>query len=479
VTGFTTVIGLEVHVQLATHSKLFSPAPAAALGEPNTRVHWIDLGLPGVLPQPNAKAIEQATKAALALGSNVQRTSRFARKHYFYPDLPKGYQISQFDEPLAFGGEVPLGDGRTCRLHRLHVEEDAGKLTHTDLGTLVDLNRAGVPLVEIVGEPDLRSPADAQAFLRELRHVLRFCGVSDCDMELGSMRCDANISLMPVGSTTYGTKVELKNLNSPKMVQRALEYEERRQTAVLAAGGKVAAETRGWNDEIGESRPLRSKEQAPDYRYFPDPDLPPLVLGDDLLAAARAALGELPAARAARYSAAFELPASAVETLVAERATGDWFERAVAAGADARAAANWTIGEVLPALHERGGALADFPLAPERLAALLALLASGALTQVAARRVFRHLLDHDQEPAHALRELGLDRLTDPALLDPLATAAVAALPEAAAAVRAGKEKALDALKGHVMRATRGRADPTAVDEALRRALAAAPGPGPG
>ena len=205
--GFTTVIGLEVHVQLATQSKLFSPAPAAALGEPNTRVHWIDLGLPGVLPMPNQVAIEQAMKAALALGSRVQRTSRFARKHYFYPDLPKGYQISQFDEPLALGGSVPIGGGRSCRLHRLHVEEDAGKLTHTDLGTLVDLNRVGVPLVEIVSEPDLRSPEEAHAFLRQLRHVLRFCGVSDCDMELGSMRCDANISLMPTGSAVYGTKV--------------------------------------------------------------------------------------------------------------------------------------------------------------------------------------------------------------------------------------------------------------------------------
>ena len=469
-TQFTTVIGLEVHVQLATASKLFSPAPAASLGEPNSRVHAIDLGLPGVLPRPNAKAVEQATKAALALGATVQRTSRFARKHYFYPDLPKGYQISQFDEPLARGGEVPLGDGRTCRLHRLHIEEDAGKLSHTDLGTLVDLNRAGVPLVEIVGEPDLRSPADAHTFLGYLRHVLRFLGVSDCDMELGSMRCDANISLMPEGSSTFGTKVELKNLNSLKMVQRALEFEERRQVAVLAAGGRVAAETRGWNDELGESRPLRSKEQAPDYRYFPDPDLPPLVLDEALVAFARDSLGELPATRAARYRSRFGLADTDVAMLVAERATGDWFEQVVAAGADAKIAANWLIGDVLPAAHARQVALADVPIAPARLAALLQLLADGTLTQVGAKRVFQHLLQHDQEPAAAVAALGLDRLCDPVVLGPLADAAIAALPEAAAAVRAGKAKALDALKGHVQRSCRGRADPTIVDRLLRERL---------
>ncbi len=465
-TGFTTVIGLEVHVQLATASKLFSPAPAAALGDANTRVHWIDLGLPGVLPRPNAQAIAQAMKAALVLGGTVQRISRFARKNYFYPDLPKGYQISQYDEPLALGGEVPLGDGRRCRLHRLHVEEDAGKLTHTDAGTLVDLNRAGVPLAEIVSEPDLRSPAEAWAFLSHLRHLLRFCGVGDCDMELGSLRCDANISLMPVGSTTLGTKVELKNLNSLKMVQRALEFEERRQTAVLAAGGKVAAETRAWHDELGESRPLRSKEQAPDYRYFPDPDLPPLVLDDDAIASARASIGELPAGRAARYRATWALGEPAIEQLLGERATGDWFEQVVAAGAEPRAAANWVIGDVLPALGAHGGALATFPLSPARLAALLLLVADGTITQVAGKRVFAHLLAHDVEPAAAVRALALDRIADDATLRPLVLAAIAALPEAAAAVRAGKPKALDALKGHVMRATRGRADPAAVDTLL-------------
>ncbi len=468
---FVTVIGLEVHVQLATASKLFSPAPAAALGDPNTRVHAIDLGLPGVLPRPNQKAIELAMRASLALGAVVQPLSRFAREHYFYPDLPKGYQISQFDQPLALGGSITLPDGHRCRLHRLHVEEDAGKLTHTDIGTLVDLNRAGVPLVEIVSEPDLRSPAQAHAFLSELRHVLRFTGVSDCDMELGSLRCDANISLMPVGSETFGTKVELKNLNSLKMVQRALEYEERRQTAVLAAGGRVAAETRGWHDELGESRSQRSKEQAPDYRYLPDPDLPPLVIDEASIAEAQAALGELPAARSERYRAAFGLSEVDVRVLCSERAIGDWFEQAVAVGGEPKAVCNWIVADVLPAMHERNLDLATFPISPLRLASLLRLCDAGAVTLVAAKKVFRHLLEHDLEPAGALRALGLDRTTDPAVLQPFVLAAIAALPEAAAAVRAGKDKALDALKGHVMRASTGRADPAVVETLLRAAIA--------
>ena len=471
---FTTVIGLEVHVQLSTNSKLFSPAPSAALGEPNTRVHAIDVGLPGVLPRPNAAAIELAVRTALALDGVIQPVSRFARKNYFYPDLPKGYQISQFEEPICLGGAVPLGDGRSCRLHRIHIEEDAGKLTHGDVGTLVDLNRAGVALVEIVGEPDLRTPADAHAFLLHLREILRYAGVSDCDMELGSMRCDANISLMPVGSEQFGTKVELKNLNSLKMVQRALEYEERRQAAILAAGGRIAAETRGWNDEAGESRSQRSKESAPDYRYFPDPDLPPLVVDESMIARQRAALGELPERRRERYRAAFQLPEHDIAVLTHDRAVGDWFEALVAAGIEPKTASNWTMSEVLPAQRELATTLADFPVSPPRLAELVQLLARGALTQVSARKVFQHMLTHGTGAEASMHELGLLRMVDRNTLRPLVAAAVVALPEAAAAVQAGKERALDALKGHVMRATKGRADPRTVDALLHEALGTRP-----
>jgi aspartyl-tRNA(Asn)/glutamyl-tRNA(Gln) amidotransferase subunit B len=476
VTDYTTVIGLEVHVQLSTHSKLFSPAPSGALGEPNTRVHAIDLGLPGVLPRPNAAAIELAVRTALALDGRVQTVSRFARKNYFYPDLPKGYQISQFEEPVCLGGTVPLGGGRSCRLHRIHIEEDAGKLTHGDLGTLVDLNRAGMPLVEIVGEPDLRTPADAHAFLVHLREILRYAGVSDCDMELGSMRCDANISLMPFGSTQYGTKVELKNLNSLKMVQRALEYEERRQAAILAAGGRIAAETRGWNDEAGESRSQRSKESAPDYRYFPDPDLPPLVLDEAMIERQRDALGELPQHRRARYRTDFQLPEHDIAVLTQERAVGDWFEALVAVGVEPKTASNWTMSEVLPAQRHLTTPLAGFPVSPGQLCELVQLQSRGALTQVSARKVFQHLLAHGGAAEAAMHELGLLRIVDRGSLQPLVAAAIEALPEAVTAVRVGKERAMDALKGHVMRATKGRADPGVVDSLLREALDLGPAP---
>ena len=470
-TGYTTVIGLEVHVQLGTESKLFSPAPVAALGAPNTRVHHVDIGLPGVLPRPNLRAIELATRAALAIGGEIQLYSEFARKHYFYPDLPKGYQISQFDLPLALGGSVPIGTNRTCRIHRLHVEEDAGKLTHSAIGTLVDLNRAGVALAEIVSEPDIRDPREAHTFLRHLREVIRFAGVSDCDMELGSMRCDANISLMPVGSDTFGTKVELKNLNSIKMVQRALEYEERRQTAMLAGGGKVISETRGWHDEIGESRSMRSKENAPDYRYLPDPDLPPLVVDEAFIAAQRAQIGELPQQRRDRYQEAYGLSGQDVTALAQDRKVGDYFETAVAAGADAKAACNWLIEDLLPALRTRHLDLDTSPITPSALAELLALLADKTLTQKTSRLVFEHLLSSVVSPKQAIADLGLGRIADRAELQPLVNEAIAEKPEAARAVAERKDRAIDALKGLVMRKTRGRADPEVLDSLLRTTIA--------
>ncbi|MGE3173103.1 MAG: Asp-tRNA(Asn)/Glu-tRNA(Gln) amidotransferase subunit GatB [Planctomycetota bacterium] len=462
-------IGLEVHVQLATASKLFSPAPSASLGDPNTRVHLVDLGLPGALPVANAHAVALAARAALALGGAVQPTSRFARKHYFYPDLPKGYQISQYERPYCVGGTVPLGDGRTCALERIHLEEDAGKLMHTDAGTLIDLNRAGTPLIEIVSRPELHAAGDAHAFLVHLREILRFCGVSDCDMELGSLRCDANVSLAPAGAP-LGTKVEIKNLNSFKMVQRAIEYEERRQTALLAAGGRVVQETRLWNDEHGETRSMRQKEVADDYRYLPDPDLPPLRIDDALVDQQRRLVGELPADRRARYRRDLGLPDYDVEQLTHDKQVGDWFERVLAAGAEPKAASNWVMTDVQQAARARGVPVHALPLAPETLADLLRLLDGGALTVPGARQVFAHLLEHGGAPQDAVDRLGLRRIDDPTQLGPLADAAIAALPQAAAAVRQGTAKALDALKGHVMRATRGKADPQMLEQVLRQRL---------
>jgi aspartyl-tRNA(Asn)/glutamyl-tRNA(Gln) amidotransferase subunit B len=473
-TGFRTVIGLEVHVQLRTHSKLFSPAPVQALGEPNTRVHAIDLGLPGTLPQPNAAAVALAVRAALALGGAVQPISTFARKNYFYPDLPKGYQISQYERPFCRGGEVPLGDGRTCPLQRIHLEEDAGKLVHTDAGTLIDLNRAGVPLVEIVGEPALHAPADAHAFLVHLVEILRFAGVSDCDMELGSLRCDANVSLMRADTDQFGTRVEIKNLNSFKMVQRALEYEERRQTAILAAGGTITAETRLWNDEKGETRPMRSKETAPDYRYFDDPDLPPLALDAAFVATQRALLGELPAARRARYRRDFGLPDHDVAVLTRDKALGDYFEALASACGEPKTASNWILSSVLQSLGERKLAIGEFPVSAARLGELLKALDRGELTVAAARTAFQRMVEGGGTAATAIAELGLAKIADVAVLRPLVQAAIAASEAAARDVRAGKTRALDALKGHVMRATKGKADAAVVDRLFREELERGP-----
>jgi aspartyl-tRNA(Asn)/glutamyl-tRNA(Gln) amidotransferase subunit B len=467
--GLRPSIGLEVHVQLGTATKLFSPAPNGPGELPNSRVHEVDLGLPGVLPVLNGRAVALAVRAGLALGGALQTHSRFARKHYFYPDLPKGYQISQYEEPFCVGGEVPLGDGRACALVRIHLEEDAGKLVHTDAGTLVDLNRAGVPLIEIVAQPTLHAAADAHAFLVHLREILRYAGVSECDMELGSLRCDANVSVAPPDAP-LGTKVEIKNLNSFKMVQRAIEYEERRQGAVLRAGGRIVQETRLWNDEQGETRPMRSKEYAEDYRYVPDPDLPPLVLDDALLQRERHLLGELPAARRARYRESFGLPDYDVELLTHDKAVGDWFEQVVAAGAPPKTASNWVMTEVLRECKARGVVVAALPLSPPRLAELLRELEGGAITVVSARQAFQHMLQHGSDARTAIAALALGRITDATVLAPLAAGAIAALPAAAADVRAGKLRALDALKGHVMRATRGKADPAALDAVLRAQL---------
>ncbi|MEQ1633799.1 MAG: Asp-tRNA(Asn)/Glu-tRNA(Gln) amidotransferase subunit GatB [Planctomycetota bacterium] len=458
-------IGLEVHVQLMTRTKLFSPAAYAAGAEPNTRVHAIDLGLPGTLPVMNAAALALAVRAALALEGELPKTSRFARKHYFYPDLPKGYQISQYDEPYCRGGRVPLGDGRFCALQRIHLEDDAGKLTHTDMGTLVDLDRAGAPLIEIVSMPELHEPDDAHAFLVSLREILRFCGVSDCDMELGTLRCDANVSLAEHGMK-LGTKVEIKNLNSFKMVQRALEYEIRRQTAVLSAGGRVVQETRLWNDEKAETRSMRQKEFAEDYRYFADPDLPPLHVTAELVAEQRALLGELPWARRERYARQFALQSYDVEILTQDKATGDWFERAVLAGADPKAACNWLIGDVQKHARTRGCSLDELPLTPHALCQLLATIARGTLTVTTGKQALQYMVLHGTDVDSAIAALSLLRIVDDATLSPWIDAAIAHLPLAAADVRLGRMKPLDALKGHVMRATKGKADPQRLEELL-------------
>jgi aspartyl-tRNA(Asn)/glutamyl-tRNA(Gln) amidotransferase subunit B len=468
---YETVIGLEVHCQLAVASKLFSDAPADFGGEPNTRVAAVDLGLPGVLPVINARAVEVAVRAAVALEGEVREHTVFDRKNYFYPDLPKGYQISQYERPFCVGGRIPLGDGGHCGLVRIHLEEDAGKSTHTEHGSLVDLNRAGVALIEIVGKPELRSPRQAHDCLDQLKRILQYAEVSDCDMEKGSLRCDANISLRVPGAP-LGTKVEIKNLNSFKMVERALGYEERRQAAVLAAGGRIAQETRLWNEERGETVPMRSKESAPDYRYFPDPDLPPLAIPRELVERVRREMPELPAARRARMAQQWALPGHDLDVLLADRRVADWFEALARACGDAKLASNWTMTEVLRVLGERGTGIEAFPISPARLAELIAALQRGQVNRAAAKKVFAHMLDHDASAAEAIAALGLLQISDAGELLAVVRRVIAENQKPAADFASGKAKALHGLLGLVMRATGGKANPALVEELLRRELAA-------
>ncbi len=371
---YEMVVGLEVHVQLKTATKAFCSCSSAFGAPPNTNVCPVCLALPGALPVLNAQAVELAVRAALALGCTVHATSVFARKNYFYPDLPKGYQISQFDRPLATGGAVDTG-GQVIGITRLHMEEDAGKSIHDRYPavTAIDLNRSGVPLVEIVSEPDMRSAADAGAYLRALKQILEYADVSDVSMEEGSLRVDANISVRPHGSTTLGTKTEVKNMNSFSGVERALVAEFLRQCAVVDAGGKIEQQTMLWDGTAEQVRPARSKEGSHDYRYFPEPDLPPLKLDAAFIAGIRDSLPELPAARRARYASAFGLGEYDLEVLTANPRVAEYFERAASASGDAKATANWVMGEVLAALKTSGQDIAQFPVGPKDLAALLNL----------------------------------------------------------------------------------------------------------
>jgi len=467
-----TVIGLEVHVQLATRSKMFV-ASANAFGEaPNSLVDPVTLGLPGALPVPNGEAVRLGTRAALALGCTVHPRSVFARKHYFYPDLPKGYQISQFDRPLATRGAVtcesPERGTITVGITRLHLEEDAGKSVHDRFPglTAVDLNRAGVPLAEIVSEPDLRSPAEARAYLTTLRQLLVYAGVSDCSMEKGTLRVDANISIRRAGDPALGTKCEVKNLNSFANVERALEAERDRQVRIREAGGRVEQATLLFNAATGEVRHLRSKEQSHDYRYFPDPDLPPLVLAPAWIEAQRAALPELPAAKRERFMATLGLPAYHAGVLVAERAVADYFEAAVRAGADPKAAADWVLETVLTDFNEQGG----FPVAAARLAQLVALVADGTVSKQGAKTVYQALREADGEPRAVAARLGLVQVRDAGALASWVDEVIAAHPREVERYRAGEAKLVGFFVGQVMKRSGGKADPKAIQPLLLERL---------
>jgi aspartyl-tRNA(Asn)/glutamyl-tRNA(Gln) amidotransferase subunit B len=468
-----TVVGLEVHVQLRTRTKMFCADRTTFGDPPNTNVCPVCLGLPGALPVPNAEAIRLATRAALALGCTVHPTSVFARKNYFYPDLPKGYQISQFDRPLATGGAVVFDSAERGRVKvgitRLHVEEDAGKLLHDRLPekTAVDLNRAGIPLAEIVSEPDLRSPAEARAYLTTLRQILVYAGVSECSMEQGSLRVDANISIRRPGEPRLGTKTEVKNMNSFANVERALEAERARQVTLVEAGKRVEQVTLLFNAGTGQVKPTRSKEESHDYRYFPDPDLPPLVLTPAFIDEQRAGLPELPEAKRARLESDYGLPAYDARVITSEVELAHYFEAVVRAGAEAKVAANWVMGDVMTSFNLHRA----FPVPPERLSDLIRLVQEGTLSHQAAKRVYTELADSPGQDARGVAErLGLVQVSDLGALAGWVEEVLAAHPAEVARFRGGETKLMAFFVGQVMKRSRGKADPKGVQPVLQERL---------
>jgi len=468
-----------VHAQLLTRTKLFCGCANRFGAPPNTLVCPVCLGLPGALPVLNRRAVTLALRAALATGCSVHPVSVFERKNYFYPDLPKGYQISQYEKPLATGGfvaiEGPEGAEKRVRLARIHMEEDAGKLLHEGFPwsgekSGVDLNRAGVPLIEIVTEPDLHAPGDAHAYLTELRALLVYAEVSDGNMEEGSLRCDANVSVRRQGTVALGTRTEIKNLNSFRNVARALEHEIGRQAAVLESGREVVQETRLWNAERGETVPMRSKEEAHDYRYFPEPDLPPLAVSASWVEEARRSLPELPAERRRRFASEYALPPYDAGVLTQEREVADYFEAVARASGNAKAASNWVMTEVLRKVKDDERALASCPVGPGALAGLVGLIDAGTISGKIAKDVFERMWATGEEPAAIVAREGLTQLSDESALEALVAEVVAASPEQAASYRGGKAAALGWFVGQVMRRTGGRANPQRVNALLRKAL---------
>ena len=472
-TPLEMVVGLEVHVQLSTRTKIFCACSTDFGAPPNVNTCPVCLALPGSLPVLNEAAVDLATRAALALGCAVQETSVFARKNYFYPDLPKGYQISQFDRPLATGGflEIEGTDGRRRRIGitRLHMEEDAGKSIHDRFPgvSAIDLNRAGVPLVEIVSEPDLRSPEEAGAYLRELKLLLEYLDVSDANMEEGSLRVDANISARPRGSAALGTKTEIKNMNSFSGVERALAAEFARQCALLERGERVTQQTMLWDATRDEVRPARSKEESHDYRYFPDPDLPPLRLTSDWIAGRRTELPELPAARRSRFQSAYAIPAYDAGVLTSSRALADYFEAVVSAHGDAKAAANWIMGEVLARLRDTTTDIAHFPVTPARVGQLLDMVKSGVVSHSAAKKVFAAMIATGDPPDVVAAREGLAQVGDDDQLQRWVDDVFTENATEAGRLAAGEAKLVGVLVGLVMKKSGGRADPRKVNQLVR------------
>ncbi|BCU82984.1 aspartyl/glutamyl-tRNA(Asn/Gln) amidotransferase subunit B [Polycladomyces abyssicola] len=474
-TQFETVIGLEVHVELSTKTKIFCGCSTEFGAPPNTHTCPICLGHPGVLPVLNRQAVEYAMKAAMALNCEIAEYSKFDRKNYFYPDLPKAYQISQYDQPIGRNGWIEIevnGEKKRIGITRVHLEEDAGKLNHMDNeeGSLVDFNRVGVPLIEIVSEPDLRSPQEARAYLEKLKAIMQYTGVSDVKMEEGSLRCDANISLRPVGSEKFGTKTELKNLNSFRNVERGLEYEQKRQAEILSQGGEITQQTLRWLEDEGRTKVMRSKEEAHDYRYFPEPDLVRLHIDADWKERVRATIPELPDARQARYTKEYGLSNYDAGLLTASKVIADFFDQTVEAGAEPKAAANWIASELLGYLNAHDKELADTHITPQGLAGMIGLIQDGTISTKIAKKVFKELVEKGGDPKRIVEEKGLVQISDEGQLRQIVEQVLAENQQSVEDYRNGKDRALGYLVGQVMKLTKGKANPQLVNQLIREQI---------
>lgn len=475
---YETVIGLEVHVELKTKSKIFCDSTTAFGGEPNTHVCPVCMGLPGVLPVVNKNVVEYAIRAALALNCRIAEYSKFDRKNYYYPDMPKNYQISQYDLPIAEHGYLNIElDGKTRRIGitRLHMEEDTGKLVHqgniiTTPYSLVDYNRAGVPLIEIVSEPDLRSPEEAYEYLNKLKAIIQYTDVSDCKMEEGSLRCDANVSVRPVGNKELGTKSEIKNMNSFKALQKALTYEVERQIELVEEGGRVVQETRTWDESKGVTLSMRSKEYAHDYRYLPDPDLVPMVIEQAWVEEIKRSLPELPDDRKERYISDYGLPAYDAMVLTITKELADYFEACVAVYANSKAVSNWVMGDLSRLLNSNSKDITDCPIKPEQLAAMLQLLDKGTISGKIAKTVFEEMFASGKDAETIVKEKGLVQISDEGAIAAIVAEVLANNQKSVEDYRAGKDRALGFLVGQVMKASKGKANPEMVNKLLKEKL---------